>query len=94
MNKTKMIDELSARTGESKAAVERVINGMQDLIIEQLIEGNRVSIRGLASWEAVAVSARTMTNPRTGEVTHVPEHQRVVIRAASKLNDAANRCDK
>jgi nucleoid DNA-binding protein len=74
MNKTEFINSLSGSTGLSKEQVNNVLEGLRNLIAENLSEGGpgAVSIPGLMKVKVVrkpAVPERKGLNPFTKEET-------------------------
>lgn len=90
MTKYELICAISAQTGETKAAVERVLNSMQDIIIAQVAAGHRVTLTNFCSWEKVKYNERVMRNPRTGAVTTIPDRAAVHIIPLKRFKAALN----
>ena len=67
MNKGELIDALASSTGESKATVDRVVNGFLDTVEAQVKKGEKVQLPGFGTFERRDRSARTGRNPQTGE---------------------------
>ena len=70
MNKTELIETLSGRLGDRKAAtaaLDAVLNEIQ----EAVTKGDKVSITGFGVFEKRVRAARTARNPRTGESVKV-----------------------
>jgi len=90
MNKSEFVSAVSNESGVSKADVERVVNGMFDVISGVVARGDeKISLPGFISFEQTTRSARMGRNPQTGEALHVPETKAVKISAGSKLKAAA-----
>src|SRR5690606_6667516 len=70
MNKSDLVQEISNRTGMSKADATRAIDSLFDpesgLIPEALKRGDRVQISGFGTFETRERKARTGRTPRTG----------------------------
>jgi DNA-binding protein HU-beta len=70
VNKTELIETLSGRLGDRKAAtaaLDAVLNEIQ----EAVTKGDKVSITGFGVFEKRVRAARTARNPRTGESVKV-----------------------
>jgi DNA-binding protein HU-beta len=70
VNKTELIETLSGRLGDRKAAtaaLDAVLNEIQDAVTK----GDKVSITGFGVFEKRVRAARTARNPRTGESVKV-----------------------
>lgn len=87
--KSDLIEQVADRSGESKAAVERVINSLQDEIIEQVAQkGRKVNLSGFASFEPRERAARKGRNPSTGEEIDIPAKTVVSIKPLGKFKSA------
>src|SRR5262245_42485546 len=70
MNKTELIEVLSARLGDRKsatAALDAFVTEVQNAVTK----GDKVSIAGFGVFEKRDRAARTARNPRTGEAVKV-----------------------
>lgn len=72
MNKTELIREIANRTGLSQAKVKEVLGTEETVIIETLLNGDKVSLVGFGTYEAVEREARERRNPKTGEKMMCP----------------------
>ena len=67
MNKSKLIGQIAADTGMTRAAIKAVLNSFIDNTTEALQEGDTVVFQGFGTflpWEQTEGPAR---NPQTGE---------------------------
>ena len=80
LSKSELIAEVAESSGESKAAVERVLTAFQDTIIDNVVAGEKVNVSGFVSFSPEVRQARTMRSPQTGEPIDVPETKVVRIR--------------
>lgn len=93
MNKTQLIDQIAAKTGDKKAAAV-AIEAFVDAVTAAVAAGEKVSINGFGSFERVTRAARNFYNPATGEhgtvpATHVPKFRvGSAFRAAAKSHHA------
>jgi integration host factor subunit beta len=65
-----------------------VIESTQEIIaiiVETLIHGGRMEIRGFGSFDVKYFSARQARNPKTGETLQMSARYRVQFRPAKKL---------
>lgn len=88
LNKSALISEVANRTDQSKAATERFLAALQDVIIETVVAGDEVKLTGFAAFAPATRAARKMKNPRTGEIIDVPETNTVRIRALKHFQDS------
>jgi DNA-binding protein HU-beta len=85
MNKSELVAAIAAETGESQAAVNRVIDSMFDLIGKSIKKGNKVTIPGYLSVDKGRRAARTGRNPQTGATIQIAAANTVKVSAGSKL---------
>lgn len=88
MNKTELIAAVAKKTGESQAAVGRVIDAMFDAIATSVKSGNKVTIPGYLTVDKGRRAARTGRNPRTGATIQIAAANTVKVSAGSKLKAA------
>ena len=85
MNKSELVAAIAAETGESQAAVNRVIDSMFDIIGKSIKKGNKVTIPGYLSVDKGRRAARTGRNPQTGATIQIAAANTVKVSAGSKL---------
>ncbi|ALJ18758.1 HU family DNA-binding protein [Microbacterium sp. No. 7] len=88
ITKTELVASIASATGESQAAVTRVVDGLFAAVSEAVAKGEKVSIPGWISFEQVDTAARTGRNPQTGEEIKIAAGKRVKVTAGSKLKAA------
>jgi len=66
VNKSELIEELAKRAELTKAAANRVIDHVTDIITTAISKGNPVALIGFGTFKSVMRSARTGKNPKTG----------------------------
>jgi DNA-binding protein HU-beta len=67
MNKTQLVDALSADSGLSKADASRALEPFVTTVGKTLKKGDEVVITGFGKFSVVKRAARQGVNPRTGE---------------------------
>ena len=72
MNKAELAEEVSTETGLTKAASGRVVSGITDAITDALARGERLTLVGFGTFQAVARKARRGRNPQTGGTVQIP----------------------
>lgn len=92
MNKSDLVQELSNRTGMSKADATRAVDSLFDpdsgLIPDALKRGDRVQISGFGTFETRERKARTGRNPRTGTEIRIGPTVSASFRPGKALKDA------
>ncbi|MEV7038577.1 HU family DNA-binding protein [Amycolatopsis sp. NPDC051061] len=92
-NKAQLIEALTERLGDKKAASEAV-DGLVDIIIRTVNKGEKVNITGFGVFEKRARAARTARNPRTGEAVRVKKTNVPAFRAGTTFKDVISGAKK
>jgi DNA-binding protein HU-beta len=95
VNKSQLVEALSARFGESRKDAQHALESVIDVITRSVASGERVAITGFGVFEKIDRPARMVRNPRTGErkrakKTSVPKFRagaelKAVVSGAKKL---------
>jgi len=73
MTKSELIAEISNRTGQTKADVEKTMKSFEDIAHEVVAKGEeKLTLPGFISFEQTHRKARTARNPQTGAAIQVP----------------------
>lgn len=88
MNKSELVAAIAESTGESQAAVNRIVDAMFDTIANQVKNGTKVTIPGWLSVEKGFRNARSGRNPQTGATIQIAASNTVKVSAGSKLKAA------
>jgi len=67
--------------------VELIVKTILDEIAKNLIQGDRIEVRGFGSFSVIARLARIGRNPKTGEKVGVPEKRRPHFKAGKELKE-------
>ena len=67
MNKTELIDAVSASTGLTKTDTKKTVDALFEELTKSLKKGEAVQIIGFGSFKVSERNARKGRNPRTGE---------------------------
>ena len=73
ITKREFIDQLHTEYGYTKGSAEQLVNDFCELVINNIEEGNTVSIYGFECFDVVKRKGRTCKSPQ-GDETYVPEH--------------------
>lgn len=90
MNKRELIDTVAEKTGRTKADVTAITNAIAEAIQLAVAAGDRVTIPGFITIEAVEKKAHTARNPQTGAPIEVPAKRRPKFKAGSNFEAAVN----
>lgn len=69
-----LVQQLVEKHGYTKKAATSIIDDFTDIIIENLRDGNSVTIYNFGSFDMLERAARTCINPLNGEKVDVPAH--------------------
>lgn len=81
---------LSARTGETKKQCEQFLKELFGTVINSLVEGESVKIKGLGTFRLTEIESRKSVNVNTGMEFEIPGHRRVTFVAAKSLAERIN----
>lgn len=88
MNKADLVDQVAARTGQTKAAVAASIEAAMEVIIESVAHSESVTLSGFGTFEPRDRKARTGRNPRTGDAVPIPPRTVPSFRPGNSFKDA------
>ncbi|MFA7288036.1 MAG: HU family DNA-binding protein [Melioribacteraceae bacterium] len=74
MTKADIVEKVADGTGLTKLETEAIVEGFLNTVIQALMEGNGIEIRGFGSYKVKKKKGRYARNPRTGEQVFVEEH--------------------
>jgi DNA-binding protein HU-beta len=86
VNKAELIEALSARLGDKKAASSALDAVLQE-IQSAVTKGDKVAITGFGVFEKRVRGARTARNPRTGEAVKVKKTSVPAFRAGAGFRE-------
>lgn len=90
MNKPQLIEQIAKLGGMSKADAARALEAVTLAVGTALRGGEKVSIPGFGTFEAVEKPERQGRNPKTGEAVTIAAHKAVKFKAAKALKEAVN----
>ena len=90
MNKSELIDAVAERAELSKAAVNKAIDAMTEVITSVIAKGNPVALIGFGTFYVGDRAARTGRNPRTGTALKIKAAKVPKFRPGKGLKDAVN----
>ncbi|WP_028560717.1 HU family DNA-binding protein [Paenibacillus pinihumi] len=88
MNKTDLINNISAKSGLSKRDVETVLNNFLGEVTDALSSGDKVQLIGFGTFETRKRNGRIGRNPQTGTTIEIPESNVPAFKAGNKLKEA------
>ena len=90
MNKTQLVDALSADSGLSKADASRALESFVGTVGKTLKKGDEVVITGFGKFSVVKRAARQGVNPRTGERVKIKASKAPKFSAGATLKQAVS----
>lgn len=90
MNKTQLVDAVSADSGLTKADTQRVIESLIGTVSKSLKKGDEVSITGFGKFSVVKRAARQGVNPRTGEKVKIKATKAPKFTAGASLKQVVS----
>lgn len=84
MQKTEIINELSARTELSKQTCEKVLAAFMELTQETLNKKEKIQLKGFGTFSTKHLNERETRNPSTGEVKLSPAKDKPSFKPSNK----------
>ena len=91
MNKTELINAVAEKADISKKDAEIAITAVVDSITEALIDGEKVQLVGVGSFEVKRRAERLGRNPKTKEAIKIPASKAPVFKPGKALKDAVDK---
>ena len=90
MNKSELIEAITAEADISKAAAGRALDAVISAVTGALKDGEPVSLVGFGTFSVKARAARTGRNPQTGAAIQIAAANIPSFKAGKALKDAVN----
>ncbi|RQD61836.1 HU family DNA-binding protein [Desulfonatronovibrio magnus] len=87
MQKTQFIANLAEKTGFTKADADKALNGVLEIITEQLKQGDKVTLTGFGTFSVGERAPRKGRNPQTGDPIDIPAARVPKFKAGKALKD-------
>jgi len=87
MNKIELTHELKIKTKLTEKEAADVVNLFFEAIIDALVNGDRVEIRGLCSFYIKEYQSYIGRNPKTGEHVQIPAKRLPFFKCGKDLRD-------
>jgi len=90
--KRDLIREVARKIGCSASLAMVMADALFDTVREQLIEGNRVEVRGFGVLSVKDTKPKPAArNPRTGEIVYVPARRKAMFKPGLTLKKALHK---
>jgi len=90
MTKANLIDRVVEATKGTKKETEQVIDAVLASVIEALVKGEKVDLRGFGSFQVSGKKERQGRNPRTGETLTIAARNVAVFKPSKELSARLN----
>ncbi|ENX33908.1 hypothetical protein F889_02572 [Acinetobacter colistiniresistens] len=90
MNKSELINHISASAGISKTQATAALQAVETGVIDTLASGGQVTLTGFGTFKVTDRAARTGRNPATGEEIQIAASKVPTFKAGKGLKDAVN----
>lgn len=87
MNKTELVNAISAATELSKADSKKALDATLEAIANALKEGDKVALLGFGTFAISERPARTGINPQTKEKMEIAAKKVIKFKAGAELAD-------
>jgi len=87
MNKSELIDAVSQKTKITRNRAEEVVNLIFDSMVDAMLKGDRVEIRGLGSFVVKEYGSYMGRNPKTGESIQVKPKKLPFFKVGKELKE-------
>ena len=91
MIKSELVQRIASRNPHLyQRDVEKIVNAILDEVVEALMRGDRVELRGFGAFSVKNRPARTGRNPRTGEKVSVTEKFVPFFKTGKEMRERLN----
>ena len=87
MNKSELIEVVAESSRITKKKAEDVVNLIFDSMIEAMVKGDRIEIRGIGSFVVKKYDSYTGRNPRTGASIQVAPKRLPFFKVGKELKE-------
>ena len=90
MNKSELVEKVSADAELSKVQAERAVQAFVDAVMVEVKAGRKVSLMGFGSFNPTSRRARKGRNPQTGAEVKIPASKGVRFSAGASFKTLLN----
>lgn len=87
MNKTQLTAKLAEKTGLTKAQAADALNGVIEIITDQMKDGDKIILTGFGTFYVSERAPRTGRNPQTGQPIDIPAARVPKFKAGKVLKE-------
>jgi len=90
VNTRQLVDQISKKTGSTKATTQAIVAATIETIQEQVKKGQKIKLAGFGTFEVVKRAARAGRNPFNGEKVNIPASKHPKFRTSKVWKLAVN----
>lgn len=90
MTKTQLVAAIAESASMDKAAANRALEALTDIVTKEVASGGAVTLPGLGKFACRARPERQVRNPSTGEQMTKPADRVAKVTIAKQLKDVIN----
>ena len=90
MTKAQLVAAIADKTDSDKAAVNRMLDALTDVVTNEVSSGGAVTLPGLGKFWCRDRPAREVRNPATGQTMHKEADRQAKVTIAKALKDQIN----
>ena len=90
ITKSDLIEVLAQKANITKKKSEALVDTILDAMFETLMRGDRIEIRGFASWYVKKYKSYTGRNPKTGAAVEVDQKKLPFFKVGKELKAIVN----
>ena len=90
MTKTQLVAAIAESAGLEKAAANRALEALTDIVTREVAAGGAVNLPGLGKFVCRDRPEREVRNPSTGEKMTKPADRSAKVRISRQLKDVLN----
>ncbi len=94
MNKGELVTRIARETGLTKAAAERALDALVEVVFRALKKGEKVKVVGFGSFDVFRRKPRNGVDPRSGAPIRIPGRRWPRFTAGKELRAAVLTTDK
>lgn len=94
MNKSELIELLATKSGVNVIQSEEVVNLIYRKMVDTLVGGGRIEIRGFGSFVVKHYEAYQGRNPKTGEKIEVPPKKLPFFKVGKEMRERIDQTAK
>lgn len=87
---SELIESISNYLDISLVDIKFVLDGMRDVVIKELVEGNKVTLYNTLTLQTRYYKAHKGINPRTGQQIDLKAQNKVKVKVSKNFNNSIN----